>query len=182
MAQKTSKNQTKRLGEAALYVIARKGWQGLTLDDVAAKAKISLKTYKSRNDLLPVIVSYMDERMLAGIPASFTGSFHDRLFEILMARFDAFQSHRKAMLSIFHAIPREPKAVCAIMPCIRTSASLVIGKTGMTGCRTLNTLTLFGIMAATARIWAKDESPDLAKTMSALDKHIAQAEKIGIFN
>lgn len=175
------KHPSNKLAEAALYVIARKGWGQMTLEDVAVKAKISLKMLKSKNDLLPVIVDYMDKKMLANTSVSTGGSLHDRLFEILMARFDAFQEHSKAMLSIFRSIPKDPRAVCAVMPCIRISAAHVIDHCGISGCKTAHTLALFGIMAATTRAFAKDDSADLGKTMAALDQHILRAEKIGLF-
>ena len=169
----------KQLAEAALSVIARNGWKRTTLDAIAAKGRISLKACKSKNDVLPHIVRYMDEKMLDAIGDASDGSLHDRLFEILMARFDAFQGHRKAMLSIFGAMPTDPVAALRVIPCIRNSAGLVIARSGLTGCKVTNTLALLGVMAATARAWSGDDSADLSLTMSALDKHLTKAGKMG---
>ncbi len=177
MAQKTAKNQTKRLVEALLVVTARKGWESVTLEDVAKKSYISLKQYRDKTDLLPLLVSYMDDRMVEGFSPSSESLLHDRLFEILMARFDAVQKHRKAMQSIFKGVPKDPKAVCAVLPCLRASAGIVIDRTDMTGCKATNTLILFGVMAATLYVWMRDESDDLAPTMAALDKRLKQVER-----
>lgn len=37
---------------------------------------------------------------------------------------------------------------------------------------------LEGVYLLALRVWARDESPDMAKTMAALDRYLSRAEKV----
>lgn len=182
MPQKATKNQTEQQARAALDAIARHGWRHLTLNHLQRGKKISLtKGLRSKKDLLPIIARYADQRMQKNLSPSPDGPATDRLFDIMMARFDVFQDHRAAMKALFRELPLDPPALAALLPCLHRSAGIIVAHGGPGKCPHLERLAVFGVMSATARVWLRDESPDMSKTMSALNRHLEQAQRLGLF-
>ncbi len=182
MTQKKKKNQTEQQARAALDAIARYGWLGLELDHLRRGKNVSLiSAIKAKKELLPLITNYIDRRMQDNTSAAPDDSAADRLFEIMMARFDIFQEHRAAMTRLFREVPRDPSALATLMPCLHRSAGMIVAYGGSGKCPQLGRVVAGGVMAATARTWLDDASPDMSKTMAALSRHLARAQKIGFF-
>src|SRR5687767_5870620 len=87
-----------RVIDAALALIAARGWRGLGLSDIAAEAKIGMAElyalFPSRNAILEGFVRRTDRLALAGADLAAddsAGSVRDRLFDLLMRRFDALR-------------------------------------------------------------------------------------------
>jgi len=159
---------------------------------VAAEAGLPIltlyRTFPSKPAILCGFSRRIDEAVLAtpldSDAAGATGEAderpRDRVFDLLMRRFDALQPHRAALEVLGRELPTEPiTALCAGAGLFR-SIGWMLEATG------ISTVGLGGIVAvkltaaaylATARVWLRDDSPDLAPTMAALDRRLRAIER-----
>jgi AcrR family transcriptional regulator len=175
-----------RLLTAAMEVAVRIGWRRAALADIAAAAEISLgelhSRYADKAAILRGIVELADKKVLDGAsepdPES---SPRDRLFDVLMHRFDALKPYREGLA----AVAREGgggslgDAICGAQRMLRSLAWMLeaagIGSGGWSGACRVKGLAV--VYAATFATWLRDESEDLSKTMAALDKNLGRAER-----
>ncbi|SDH14375.1 hypothetical protein [Roseospirillum parvum] len=173
-----------RLVEAALELAADRGWADLPLAEIAARAEVPLEValglYPCRGRLLDDFMRWVDHRVLtSGSPIDFSEGPRDRLFDILMRRFDVLQTHREGVRAIAHDVAGDP-AIC-LTSSRRVARSMVamleaagISTSGLRGLARLKGASL--VYAWAAKAWMKDDSEDMAKTMAALDKALDRAE------
>jgi len=104
----------------------------------------------------------------------------DRVFDLLMRRFDALKPHRAAFEVLARELPADPLAALAAGAGALRSVALMLEAAGVP------TGGLFGIVAVNAtaaaygaamRVWLRDETPDLAPTMAALDRRLRAVER-----
>lgn len=171
--------------EAALQLAAEEGWRAATLARVAARAEVPLNRlralYPSRGALLDAFARAIDEAVLAGGPPEEAETARERLFEIMMRRFDALGPHRRALASIAAATRADPSA--ALAGCMRLHASMrwmleaaAIDGGGLAG--GARAAVLAAIHLDVLRVWLDDDSEDMASTMAALDRRLARAEAL----
>ena len=171
--------------DAFMRVISRDGWTGANLEAIAREADCSVSTLVSaaggRFDLLDAFgkratVAALKEAEDEGG----SQAIRDRLFAILMARFDALQSHRAAIRKLAEAAPRDPALAlhfaCAMPATMRLLADAAgVPTTGVVGAVRVKALT--ALYLNVARTWLSDDSEDMAKTMKALDENLARAHR-----
>ncbi len=176
-----------RIFAAAMAVAARTGWRRAALRDVAQEAGLSLAElhaqYRSKAAILNGIGDHADRAVLAETPqqAEDGQSPRDRLFDVLMRRFETLAPYREGLA----AIAREAAAISAIDAVCGVQRMLVsmswmleaaqIGSGGMLG--TLRAKGLAIVYAATFATWLRDDSSGLDRTMAALDRNLARAER-----
>jgi len=173
-----------RVIEAAMALAAEARWRDLSLADIADAAKLKLSEvythFSSKSAILSAFARRIDQEVLAGEESGFRdGPARDRLFEVLMRRFDALQPYRKGIAAIALDQTRDPfAAVCGLCTLRQSMAGMLEAADLSTdGCRgVLRIKGLSVIYLATMRVFLKDESPDLSKTMAALDKHLQRAD------
>jgi AcrR family transcriptional regulator len=176
-----------RVLAAALELAASRGWAEVALADIAAAAELSLAElyalYPSKAAILAAFSRDVDRRVLADIGEAVTAedeTARDRLFDVLMRRFDALDAHKAGVEAVLHASRRDPLAVVAGTGQLLRSMSLMlesagISSTGLVGL--LRTKALAAIYLATMRDWLRDDTADKAKTMAALDGRLRRAER-----
>jgi ubiquinone biosynthesis protein COQ9 len=172
--------------EAALTLASSMPWDMVTLSDIAAEADMSLAElsdyFDDKADILVAFERGIDRRMLEEAGSlSPDETPRDRLFDILMARFDILGENREAALSILKALRVDPKQVVIGFPHLGRSMSWALESAGIetTGIKgAVRVAGITGIYLNTLRIWIDDESADLSKTMAALDKGLSRAEKL----
>lgn len=187
-AQRAAKSDPpERVLEAALGLAASRGWAEVALADIAAAADLSLAElyalYPSKTAILEAFSRDVDRRVLAAIGAAVTAedeSARDRLFDVLMRRFDALDPHKPGVEAVLRASRRDPLAVLTGAGQLLRSMSLMletagISSTGLAGL--LRTKALAAIYLATMRDWLRDDTADKAKTMAALDGRLRRAER-----
>lgn len=166
-------------------VVAAHGWQGLTMGRLAAEAGVPLATlrerFPTRLDALVLHGQVVDRAVLDGTVPGQGGAARDRLFDVLMRRFDAMQPHRAGILRFLAHLRRDPGLAAALAPRIAMSMRWMLdaAEIGGEGCaRRAMALGLVGVWLATVRAWTEDESEDLGHTMAALDRALDRAEQI----
>ena len=178
-----------RLIDAALRLAVKRGWRNVTLAEIARAAGASLaETYRimpSRSAVLDAFARRIDAEVLAA-DAVEKDSLRprDRIFDVLMRRFDALQRHRKSVAAILRDSGRDPVALVASVPQFLRSMRWMgeaagLPMDGLGGL--LRTHAIATAWAATLRSWLADETPDLARTMAALDQRLRWAERLGAF-
>jgi AcrR family transcriptional regulator len=168
--------------DAALRLAATRRWSDIALADIAAEAGLSigelLPHVASKNALLRLFERRIDAAVLA-MPVETDGSIKDRLFDLLMRRFDALGPHRDAVQGILDGLPRDPAAALCLLPSLLQSLRYTADAAGVKTTGPLGPLKIKALAAAylgTLRIWLKDDSADAAKTMAALDKQLGRLE------
>jgi AcrR family transcriptional regulator len=186
MAKKAEARQadpTKHVIEAALRLAAERGWAGLALADIAAAAKLPLAelyaSHPSKTAILVALSREIDRQAVAGFAPDADESTRDRLFDLIMKRFDALTPYRDGLSAVARDAGRDPvAALCGFGQLARSMALMLeaagVSSSGIGGA--LRTKALGAIYLMTMRDWLRDESADKARTMAALDARLRRAE------
>jgi AcrR family transcriptional regulator len=172
--------------DAFLGLIAEKGFDGVALRDVAEAAGLSLADlYRAYPDKMALVAAFMarvDAEVLAGTPSRNDPeeTARDRLFDVLMRRYDALRPHRAALGAIRRAGTRDPLMALAMGPALRRSMAAMleaasVPSDGLSGALRQNGL--LAIHYAVSRVYDRDDTADLSKTMAALDSRLKMAER-----
>jgi len=171
--------------DAALACIARQGWRRLSLADIAAEAGLPIlrvyRLFSSKPAILCGFFRRIDETVLAAPPEGEPDERpRDRVFDLLMRRFDALQPHRAALDVLARELPTDPLAALAAGAGLLRSMRWMLEAAGISG-EGLGGAVAVKLTAAaylaTLRVWRRDESPDLAPTMAALDRRLRGIER-----
>lgn len=170
--------------DAYLHVIAEEGWPAATLARVAEVAGLTpadvLASAGDQWQALAQALGRADRQAIAAVVPDPDASPRDRLFDLIMARFDAARPFRTAGVRLRDAALYRPLLAAVLLSlAARTSARLLsaagIETPGIGGVARVNALTL--IIGDVARTFITDDDPDLGPTMRALDERLGQAER-----
>jgi hypothetical protein len=170
------------LAKAALTVAAERGWRGVTLFDLAAAAGRPVTDFfgASLSDAADCVEEAFDRAVgagLTGVDASQT--LRDRLFDLIMQRFEAMEPHRDAVLTM-EPLTGDPVGLASlhvrhvrlahwVMALAGIDAEGVAGKARAQG---------LAVIIGQARVaWRQDSAGDFARTMASLDKALRRAEE-----
>lgn len=166
---------------AFLRIAGDDGWRKATVPAAARAAGLSLVEargrFPSRAAVLAAFGRMADQAALEGLGED--GSVRDRLFDLLMRRFDALQAHRAGVIAVAKGVACEPPLVLLMACATRRSMRWMLQAVGVSTSGLLGELRIRGLMAVwlwAARAWERDESVDLTATMAALDAALARAE------
>lgn len=176
---------TDRVIDAAMELAAQKGWEQVSLLDIAQKAGVPLSRlygrFPGKQEVLAAFSHRVDEAVLAEQAGEdLEEPARDRLFDILMLRFDHLQPHREAIRSILDAYRRDPLLALGGLRQLHRSMRWMLeaanlSSSGLRG--ELRVEALCAIYAATLRTWLEDDSADMAKTMASLDGLLRRIER-----
>lgn len=172
--------------DCALDLAAERGWARTSLGEIAGAAGISLvdlhRHYRSKGAILEAFFDRVDGDMLAAVePELETESARDRLFDVIMGRFDAMKSHKDGVRAIVRACACDP--CLGLWACCRTRRSLswILEAAGLESAGLRGRLRVNGLGFAylpTLRVWLDDDSEDMARTMAALDRHLGRLDDL----
>jgi AcrR family transcriptional regulator len=173
-----------RIIDAAFAMIPTEGWRGLSLAAIAAAAELPIlqvyRVFGSKQAVLCGFFRRIDEAVLAEPSAAEPDErLRDRLFDLLMRRFDALQPYRSALDVLRRELRGDPvTAVCAGTALLNSMRWMLdaaeVSTGGIRGAFAVK-LTAAAYLSA-ARVWQQDDSPDLARTMAALDARLRRVE------
>lgn len=169
-----------RVVAAAMRLAATRPWSEVAIRDIAAEAGISLadlrRSFGSKTQIVAGYMRAVDDAVLNS--ATFGGaetSPRDRLFEVLMARFDAMAEHKPALKSIAGALAPDSTLIKALFNSQRWML-MAAGIDGDGPSGIVRTGGLASVYASVFRIWLADDDPGLAHTMAALDRRLRRGE------
>ncbi len=186
--QKAGKSPEKslrdRIIDGALSLAAVQGWESCSVRDIAGEAEVTLEEfYEHFDDRTDVIAAYgrrLDRAVLSRFAdLDYDASPRDRLFDILMERFDAASEHRDGIVSVLRAGKVDPKQAVIGLPHLGGSMARMLEAAGLETGGLRGAARVAGLAALylwVLRIWIDDESEDLSKTMAALDKGLGRLE------
>jgi AcrR family transcriptional regulator len=174
-----------RIIDATLAAIATQGWRSLSLAAIAVAAELSIlqvyRIFPSKAAILCGLYRRIDEAVLAmPLDADPDERPRDRVFDLLMRRFDALAPYKPAFRVLRRELPADPPsalvAAAALLRSMRLSLEAAeIPVTGICGIITVKLVAANYL--ASARVWLSDDSPDLAPTMVALDRRLRGIER-----
>ena len=176
----------RHLVDAALAAAAERGWRTLSLSDIAAEAKLPLAkvypVFRSKQAILDALARLVDERVLAGQPAAWDDADtpRDRLFDVLMRRFDALAPYKAGLAKVLRDTGLDPVARLRGAPRLTRSMAWMLEAAGIDShgpAGALRTQGLALLWQGAMRVWLADDSPDMAKTMAALDARLRRADR-----
>ncbi len=162
--------------DAALILAAEGTWRDVSLRQIAQKAEISLVDLfvraNGKEGLLDALAARLDDAALATAATS-SQDVHDRLFDATMARIEAMEPYRAALLSIYQGA-----AAFTLAPRLPRTARAVLEAAGINATPPrLIAMTL--VWARTAQVW-RDDTGALNRTMAEIDLRLKQMrERLG---
>ena len=167
--------------DAALDLVAEKGWTAVGLRDIAAAAGVGLAAlyvvFPSKIALVSAFMAGTDAVVLEGVEPSTDPdeTARDRLFDVLMQRYELLKPRRAALEAIARGVLRDPVAALALRRALLRSMGAMLEAAGISadgarGAVRKNALAMVHI--AVSRVWSGDESADMSKTMVALDHRL----------
>lgn len=167
---------------AALALAAERGWRHLALADIAGRAGVSLADlvahFPNKTAILAAYADRIDRAMMEG--GGDGGDLpRDRLFDVLMRRFDAMAADRRALSIILRQSADDPWTIlCGGRRFLRSMALALetagISSSGLRGAAKVNGTAAVFLYAF--KTFLDDDSADHARTMAALDKALRRAE------
>lgn len=173
------KTEKAKISAAFLRLVARKGWDGVTVVAVAKQAGISPASFKKRFaepvEIIPLVVDGVTREALAASEAP-AGNPHDALFDLMMARFDVLQKNRKAILALADAARRDRPLAIALGRSVWEAIHTTIDAAEINApSRSLSALGLTAVYGWAFWTWRQDKTRDMSKTMAALDRALKLA-------
>jgi AcrR family transcriptional regulator len=169
---------------AALALAEEKGWSDVTLHGIAERAGITLAALYAhvpgKHAVLCLLSRQINDIVLRG---AFQGNENEtpreRLFEVLMARFDALKPFRPGLKAILKDAPRDPAAAALMAAMLPPAMAWMLEAAGIDAgglAGPVKVLALSGLYAKALRVWLEDGTEDSAKTMAELDRLLKRAE------
>ncbi|HRP11555.1 MAG TPA: hypothetical protein PLK37_11005, partial [Terricaulis sp.] len=164
------------LARAALSLAAAAPWRELTLVQLADAASRPVSDFygASLGEAVDCVEEAFDRAIGDDLDKLDPGqSVRDRLFELIMRRFEAMEPHRAAVIAMEAGQDRDPVLMGAAhqrhVRCARWVLALAgLEADGMTGNARAQGL---GVIIGQARAaWRGDDAGDFNKTMASLDK------------
>lgn len=171
--------------DAAMRLAATEGWAGLSLDRIAREAGVALadfrKEFSSKADILAAFTRAVDDAVLARIgPAGATDAPRDRLFDVLMTRFETMAPYKAGIKRIRETMHRSLGDSVAQFGASARSLYWMLAAAGIDAEGSRGAIRVPGLLALYARvfdIWLEDDDPGLARTMAALDSRLRRGER-----
>jgi hypothetical protein len=174
------------LVRAAFELAGETGWRSFRVAEAARRAGLPLDRTRLRfPGSWAVLLRFgrlADAAALRHAPAE--GPVRDRLFDILMQRFEFLQAHRGGVLALLRLLPCAPPLALLLHRTTRRSMGWMLEGAEISAGGIDGRLRANGLEAVwlwTLRAWQRDESEDLSATMSALDKALTRAEGLAGF-
>jgi AcrR family transcriptional regulator len=179
-------NNRQKIIDAALRLAESDGWRGLSLDRIANGAGVPLaefrKQFSSKADILAAFSRLLDDKILAQVTPADTGiSPRDRLFDVLMTRFELMGPYKGALKRIRDDLRLDLGQGAAQLCTTARSLYWMMVAAGIDAEGGRGAIRLPGLITVHGRvfdIWLDDDDPGLARTMAALDSRLRRGERI----
>jgi ubiquinone biosynthesis protein COQ9 len=159
------------------------GWRGASVVEAARAAGLDLGRVRTRFPSKLVVLlrfgTMADQAALSD--AALSGAVKDRLFDMIMRRFDVLQARRAGVLAVLDAATLDPALGLFLGRLSARSMAWLLEGAGLSasGLRgVLRAKGLLGVWLWSVRAWREDESTDLSATMTALDRALDRAGQL----
>jgi ubiquinone biosynthesis protein COQ9 len=171
---------------AAFELAKERRWGDISLADIAQSANLSLadlrREFSCKTDILRAFQSEVDAEVLAKArSAGEARSPRDRLFDVVMTRFEVMQPYKPALRRIASHLCCRPGEAATLFCASLASQYWMLAAAGAKLDGPAGALRVAGLTALYGKVfqvWLDDPSPSLDKTMAALDKRLARGERV----
>jgi len=173
-----------RTVRAAMELAQQHDWGDIPLGDIARQAGLDLadlrREFACKGDILRAFQAEVDAEVLAKVQPGGPGqSVRDRLFEIIMTRFEVMAPYKPALKRLACYLRCRPGEASLIACSTLESQYWMLAGAGakLGGAHAALRVTgLTAIYGKVFRVWLEDSSPSLDKTMAALDRALSKGE------
>lgn len=186
MPAEASSNKRQAIVDALMDLASRRSWNDIEINDIAQAADVSLAEFRdlfpSKGAVLGALSRQIDKQVLEGTTDDLAGEpARERVFDVMMRRFDALAPYKEALRRIFQDLRYDPASLAALNQVSLNSQRFMLAAAGISTEGPLGTLKLQGavlVWANTMRTWLDDDDPTLARTMARLDRELRRGERI----
>ena len=182
-AAKRAADPRERIVDALMRLAAGRRFAVIGLADVAVEAGVSLSElrahYDGKHAILADTFKRVDRAVLDAGPAEGEGA-RDRLFDVLMRRFDALAPHKAALRRILRAGRCDPMLARTLYGAAKTSMRWMLAGADIRRGGIAGMVAVRGgvaVFAEAVTVWLDDDDPGLARTMAALDRALRRGER-----
>ena len=180
-----TETSTKTLITLAMNLITKRGWCNLTLQELATEASVPLieiyRVFPEKRSILITFVRHIDQEVLSqNMNDDLSDPPRDRLFEILMRRFESLQPYRESLNIIAQEWYRD------LIPMIMTAPHFIRSMRWMLHLAAIDlntpkgsflTIAVSALYVRTLRVWLTDQSMDMSRTMAVIDRNLKRLEQ-----
>ena len=171
--------------DALMALLADQSFEQIGLAEVAGRAGLKLSQLRAEfGSVLAIFAAHVkdiDRAVLAGGDADMTEEPpRERLFDVLMRRLEALTPYKEAVRSVMRSARRNPGLALALNAMAVRSQSWMLEAAGIGAHGPRGALRAQGAALMFARVlsvWVDDEEDGLDRTMAALDRGLASAER-----
>lgn len=175
-----------RIIDATMELAGERSFDDFGIAEIAERAGVSLGEFRdsfpSKGAVIGAFNRKIDRIVLDGTGTDLADDGpKDRLFDVLMRRFDAMVPYRLGIEGVRDWARREPMAAAALNRELVNSMRFMLVAAGIDVEGPVGALKTQGLALAFARMldkWLRDEDPGFAQTMAALDKELNRGERI----
>lgn len=181
-----TERETPDLLAAAMALIAERGWRGFGLIELARRTGLPLSAVYASLPARGAVVRRLGERLDAAmldISATELAEMtpRERLFELLMRRFDAMAPYRDALKMMARSRRVDLEAVATSLCNLRRAAGWLVDaaegpRSGLAGMAARQAVLM--VYARTFTVWLDDDSEDRARTLAELDRRLGQLDAV----
>jgi AcrR family transcriptional regulator len=171
--------------DALMALLAEQSFEQIGLAEVAGRAGLKLSALRSEfGSTLAIVGAHIkdiDRAVLAGGTADMAEEpARERLFDVLMRRLEALAPYKAAVRSLLRSARRNPGLALALNAMAVRSQSWMLEAAGIGASGPKGALRAQGAALMFARVlsvWFDDDEPGLDRTMAALGRGLASAER-----
>jgi AcrR family transcriptional regulator len=171
--------------DALMALLSEHPFEKIGLAEVAGRAGIKLSQLRAEfGSTLAILAGHIkdvDRTVLAGGDADMADEpARERLFDVLMRRIEALAPYRQAIRSLMFSARRSPGLAFALNAMAVRSQRWMLEAAGIGASGPMGALRAQGAALMFARVltvWIDDEDEGLDRTMAALDRGLASAER-----
>src|SRR5271166_6218097 len=160
-----------RIIAAALRLAETRGWRDLSLGEIAGEAGVPLaefrKEFQSKGQILAAFSRAVDQAVIEKFPAPGPDVARDRLFDVLLTRFEVMQPFKAAIRHIREDVGSSlGESLAQMRPALKSQYWMLAaaGISGEGGTGFLRVQGLVSIYARVFSIWLEDDDPGMART------------------
>ena len=165
---------------AAFDLAATRGWRRMSVGEAARTAGLDLARararFPGRGAILMRFGLLADQGALGALEDDIDP--RERLFDIVMRRFDALQRHRSGVLALLDTLPFDPGLGLLLYGATLRSMAWLLAGAGISNTGLSGALRVHGLLAVWMvglRAWRMDDNQELSGTMAAVDKALNRA-------